>query len=91
MIVDRLNDNNDETFTVDVNCSRTVPRINNSFSSNSVSLAQTRVYVLRHAATIMYTPALTGVLLIVPFLSLPPLFGTVCLAISVAHLLSHLS
>ena len=29
---------------------------------------------------------LTGVLLIVPFLSLPPLSRTVCLAISVAHL-----
>jgi len=53
-------------------------------SSNSVNPAQTRVYVLRHAATIM-SPVLTGVLLIVPFLSLPPLFGIVCLAISVAH------
>ena len=60
-------------------------------SSNSVNPAQTRVYVLRHAATIIMSPALTGVLLIAPFLSLPPLFGTVCLAISVAHLPFHLS
>jgi len=52
--------------------------------------SDTRLYVLRHAATIM-SPVLTGVLLIVPFLSPPPLFGTVCLAISVAHLVSHLS
>jgi len=59
-------------------------------SSNSVNLAQTRVYVLHHALTIM-SPVLTGVLLIVPFLSLPPLFGIVCLAISVAHVLSHIS
>ena len=52
--------------------------------------SDTRLYVLCHAATIM-SPVLTDVLLIVPFLSLPPLFGTVCLAMSVAHLLSHLS
>ena len=68
-------------------CSHTELRI---ISSNSVNLAQTRVYVLRHAATIM-SPVLTGVLIIVPFLSLPPLFGIVWLAISVAHLLSLLS
>jgi len=29
------------------------------------------------------SPVLTGVLLIAPFLSLPPLFGIVCLAVSV--------
>jgi len=57
---------------------------------SAVNLAQTRVYVLCHATTIM-SPALTDVLLIVPFLSLPPLFGIVCLAISVAHLPFHLS
>jgi len=45
-----------------------------------VELLSTRVYVLRHAATIMF-PLLTGVLLLVPFLSLPLLFGIVCLAI----------
>jgi len=71
-------------------CKESPTELRHYISSNSVNLAQTRVYVLRHAATVM-SPVLTGVLLIVPFLSLPPLFGIVCLAISVAHLLSHLS
>ena len=68
-------------------CIKSPTELRHYISSNSVNLAQTCVYVLRHAATNL----LPGVLLTVPFLSLPPLFGTVCLAISVAHLLSHLS
>jgi len=46
---------------------------------------------LRSASRSDYNdPVLTGVLLTVPSLSLPPMFGIVCLAISVAHLLSYL-
>ena len=52
-------------------CIESPTELRHYISSNSVNLAQTRVYVLRHATTIM-SPALTGVLLIVPLLSLPP-------------------
>jgi len=71
-------------------CMESATELRHYISSNCVNPAQTHVYVLRLAATIM-SSVLTGILLVVPFLSLPPLFGIVCLAISVACLLSHLS
>ena len=59
-------------------------------SSNSVNLAQTCVYVLRHAATInCHVPRTNRRFTISSFsISAPTVWIIVCLTISVAHLLS---
>jgi len=71
-------------------CIKSPTELRHYISSNSVNLAQTCVYVLRHAATInCHVPRTNRRFTISSFsISAPTVWIIVCLTISVAHLLS---